>query len=136
MLPGKVTLKVVEGNLPGEEFVFTEDAHCIIGRAADCDIQLPWDYEHSDVSRHHCVIELMPPRVRIRDLGSANGTRVNGKKIGQRPKHLAPEAADLSQCPAYKLRNGDEIKIGQTVFRIAIENPVETLEDTAMTCWS
>jgi len=64
--------------LKNREFVFDEPAECIIGRAADCDIQIPTDNEHVDVSRHHCVLEIHPPHVQVRDLGSLNGTLVNG----------------------------------------------------------
>jgi pSer/pThr/pTyr-binding forkhead associated (FHA) protein len=82
-----VILKVARGQLTEQEYVFTGRGHCILGRAEDCDIQVPLDQAHADVSRHHCLFDLDPPDIRVRDLGSRNGTYVNGAKIGQRPPH-------------------------------------------------
>ncbi len=45
----------------------------IVGRSPDCDLQL----NHEQVSRHHCVILRDEYTVRVRDLGSRNGTLVN-----------------------------------------------------------
>src|SRR5438128_468540 len=82
MLPVRVTLSVTEGALKGEEYVFHDSARCVVGRSPDCDIALPMDLLHRDISRHHCAFEIDPPTVRIRDLDSLNGTYVNGEKVG------------------------------------------------------
>jgi serine/threonine-protein kinase len=47
-----------------------------VGRASDCLIRLPSDLEYCIVSRHHCLLDIAPPEVRVRDLGSLNGTFV------------------------------------------------------------
>ena len=93
MIPTRVTLTVAQDELPDKEFVFDEPAECIIGRAADCDIQIPTDGEHGDVSRHHCVVEIHPPHAQVRDLGSLNGTFVNGRLVGRRPPNEPTEAS-------------------------------------------
>ena len=80
-----IVLTVTEGSLAKTRYVFEEPAHCVVGRAPDCDIQVPADFVHADVSRHHCLLAIDPPAVRVRDLGSLNGTYVNGESIGQRP---------------------------------------------------
>jgi serine/threonine-protein kinase len=92
-----VTLLFTRGPLTGRTFVFTEPTTCSIGRSRDCTICLPQVAEHLDVSRHHCVLEIVPPTLRVRDLGSLNGTFVNGKKIGQGVTSQANEDMDASQ---------------------------------------
>ncbi len=49
----------------------------IVGRTSDCDIVL----RASDISKQHCRITLEPEIVMIEDLGSSNGTFVNGQKV-------------------------------------------------------
>ncbi|MDX1683000.1 MAG: ATPase, T2SS/T4P/T4SS family, partial [Phycisphaeraceae bacterium] len=68
-----------------------------IGRADDNRIVLTDDHL---VSRHHCVIELREEGVRVRDLDSRNGTKVNETEV--REAWLEP---------------GDEIRVGKTRFR-------------------
>ena len=121
MLPARITLTVAQdGDLVDREFVFDEPCECVIGRAADCDIQIPTDTEHTDVSRHHCTLEIHPPHVQVRDLGSLNGTWVNGKKIGQRPANEPSEESGLWPSAAHALKHGDELRVGHVVFQVAI----------------
>ena len=66
------------------------------------------------VSRRHCVIEMTGDRLRIRDLGSRHGLRLNGTKV-----------------PAGDLANGDRIRIGPfeiTVSAAAGREPVVGIE--------
>jgi pSer/pThr/pTyr-binding forkhead associated (FHA) protein len=56
----------------------------------------------------------------VRDLGSRNGTYVNGRKIGQRAEHQPPEAVNVQEFPAYSLHEGDEIKLGSALLRVHI----------------
>lgn len=118
-----VTLEVVQGMLRGEEFSFAERGTCVIGRAGDCSPRLPDDEHHRTVSRHHCLLDINPPDIRIRDFGSLNGTFVNGDKIGQRPPHLEPGQGAALQFPERDLAHGDEVKIGQTVMRVSVRVP-------------
>jgi predicted component of type VI protein secretion system len=50
----------------------------LIGREEDCHLRPESEF----VSRHHCVLLLDDYTLRIRDLGSKNGTFVNGRRIG------------------------------------------------------
>ncbi|MET9342150.1 protein kinase [Nonomuraea sp. NPDC003804] len=118
--PATVTLKLVKGTLARTDYVFDERTTCVLGRADDCAPQLPNDKDHSTVSRHHCLLDLNPPDARIRDFGSLNGTYVNGKKIGQREAHQTPEEGAALSFPEYDLADGDEIRIGETVFKVGI----------------
>jgi eukaryotic-like serine/threonine-protein kinase len=121
MPSAQITLTVVLGDLPEKKYVFERPTRCIIGRAPDCDIQLSANYRHAVVSRHHCCLEIEPPSIRVHDLGSRNGTYVNGGNIGQRSRHLSPEEVDLRDFSARELKNGDELEVGNTVFRVGIE---------------
>jgi adenylate cyclase len=69
----------------------------VLGRGSMCEAQVADD----TVSRHHA--ELAPGRdhVLVRDLGSANGTFVNGRRIASR-----------------ELRDGEEISFGELAFRL------------------
>jgi eukaryotic-like serine/threonine-protein kinase len=120
-----VLLKVARGFIEVKEFILAGDTRCIIGRASDCDIRLPPSIAHADVSRHHCMIEIQGPNIQVRDLGSRNGTFVNGEKIGQRPLTQPVEQADLRECPAVELKDGDEVQVGKTVFRVDHDTTVE-----------
>jgi hypothetical protein len=62
-------------------FVFyLEKAISLVGRGEDCDIILP----DASVSSHHCKIMLEKHCLRVVDLGSTNGTRINGEIIAER----------------------------------------------------
>jgi pSer/pThr/pTyr-binding forkhead associated (FHA) protein len=119
-----VTLLATRGPLAGRKFVFQEAMNCLIGRSRDCAIVLPLEREHLDVSRRHCLLEIVPPSVRIRDLGSLNGTSINGKKIGQRGASQLPAPVDGSLSRPVVLIDGDEIQLGEhTAFRVCVFDP-------------
>jgi len=58
----------------------------LIGRALDCDIR----FSNSEVSRHHTIVIRTGSTVEVTDLGSANGTWVNGDRISDRPVTILP----------------------------------------------
>jgi pSer/pThr/pTyr-binding forkhead associated (FHA) protein len=121
-----ITLIGSRGPLAGKKFVFREATRCVIGRSRDCTIALPLEAEHLDVSRRHCVLDIAPPELRVRDLGSLNGTYVNGRKIGQRDRRAAP-TFDSPFAPV-ALTAGDEIQLGEnTAFRVWI-TPLDSRE--------
>jgi serine/threonine protein kinase len=85
---------------------------------------LPNDEDHRSVSRHHCMLDINPPAVRIRDFESRNGTFVNGENIGRRDP--ARSAADPHQGPAPErdLADGDEVRLGRSVaFQVVVTLP-------------
>jgi FHA domain len=80
-----------------------------IGQAADNDVPLPFD---RTVSRVHAVLERVASRWVIRDLGSRNGTFVNGDRIfGERA-----------------IRPGDEIRVG--TIRLIAHGDVTPADET------
>ncbi len=117
--------------MSGQEFVFDETSSCVVGRANDCSPQLPTDEAHKTVSRHHCLLDINPPDICVRDFGSLNGTYVNGKKIGQREKGMSPEQAAKMAFPEHGLKHGDELRVGDTVFRVTVLVPAQCAECSA-----
>jgi predicted component of type VI protein secretion system len=49
----------------------------LVGRGEECDVRL----EHKSVSKIHCVLVKTDGLMMVRDLGSTNGTRVNGTRV-------------------------------------------------------
>jgi pSer/pThr/pTyr-binding forkhead associated (FHA) protein len=68
----------------------------VVGRKDDCDLRL----EHKSVSKMHCVIVKTDGLLLLRDLGSTNGTRVNGQRV--RRAALLPN--DQLSIANYKFR--------------------------------
>ena len=120
-MQGRVTLEAVSGPMTGQVFQFDEHDTFLFGRAADCHARLPSG--DPTASRHHFILEVNPPAARIRDLGSLNGTYVNGAKhAGRRDDEHAEHAAALT-FPAVDLHDGDRIEVGETQFAVRIELP-------------
>jgi serine/threonine-protein kinase len=116
-----ITLSIANGSPLRQRYSFTEPARCLVGRGEDCDIHFPTDLWHANISRHHCLLTIDPPRVEVRDLGSLTGTRVNGMLIGQRAPDQAREEVDLRAFPSCTLEEGDEICVGPVVLRVSRE---------------
>lgn len=115
----KVTLKVLSGECDQSEFVFDEAGGFTFGRADDCTCRMP--ASDNTFSRHHFLLEITPPNVTLKDLGSLNGTYVNDAKHGGRPAELRPEDANVS--PPLSLRDGDKIQAGRCVLELLVDAP-------------
>lgn len=114
----KVTIR--DRLLPERELVFSNRTICTVGRAQDCYVQLPSDLLHRGISRHHCLLDINPPSVLVRDLGSRNGTYVNGRKIGQRSPDIVPETAAVADLPEYALFPGDTVQLGDVSLEVTV----------------
>lgn len=68
----------------------------LIGRHQECDLPLP---AYVKVSRRHCCIVQAGDRFLVRDLGSMNGLRVNGRRVNE-----------------MELKSGDEVAVADAVF--------------------
>ncbi len=80
----------------------TAPAPCVLGRAAPpADVALPDD---GAISARHAVLERYGERIVLRDLGSTNGTAVNGVPV---------EGSVV-------LAEGDVLRMGQTDFRVSL----------------
>ncbi len=122
-MPAKVILTITHGPLPGQSFTFEEHTTRLLGRGADCDPRLPNDEDHRSISRHHCLLEINPPAVRVRDFGSRNGTFVNGTKIGSRRPDQRPEDVDHSTLCEVDLQDGDTLTLDHIVFVVQVISP-------------
>ena len=88
------------GPQSGRVFTFDQHETFMIGRSEAAHFCLPHD---RFFSRHHCLLEIAPPQCFLRDLGSTNGTFVNGIRV---------ETAHL--------KNGDRIQGGETVLEVEV----------------
>jgi len=97
----QVNLKVLAGPYRDRVFCFTQPDTFLIGRSNEAHLCLPDD---RFFSRHHCLLEINPPHCFLRDLGSTNGTFVNGEKVSE----------------AF-LKSGAEIQGGETVLLVEVD---------------
>jgi len=74
----------------------------LIGRSDECAFRI----EHGKVSRMHALVRLIHDELEITDLGSMNGTRVNGQRV------LGPR----------RLRPGDVVKLGVEIVEVFTED--------------
>jgi pSer/pThr/pTyr-binding forkhead associated (FHA) protein len=113
----QASLKVIGGKNDGKLIQF-KSSKFLVGREQDCHLRPNSDL----VSRHHCVFSLDDYALRLRDLGSTNGTLVNGRRI-RGETVLTP---------------GDVVKIGKLNLEVLIGNaahaehapPIPSLETT------
>jgi eukaryotic-like serine/threonine-protein kinase len=117
-MTAKVKLDVIDGPMKGKDFVFEEHDTFIFGRSPECQACIPND---PLASRRHFIMEANPPDAFISDLGSLNGTYVNGTKHGSRAPGEDPEAGAKRKYPQVQLNNGDRVKVGETIFAVKLE---------------
>jgi predicted component of type VI protein secretion system len=99
----EVKLVVVGGQKSGQEIPVV-GKNFIIGRGEDCQLRPGSPM----VSRQHCAVLLEAGRVTVRDLGSKNGTFVNGEAIsGER-----------------ELKAGDKLSVGPLEFEVRVSVPI------------
>lgn len=73
----KFVLRGVSGAVFGKVFPVTGPT--VIGRAPEADISVPAE----EISRRHALVKPTPDGLSVEDLGSSNGTYVNGKRVQQ-----------------------------------------------------
>jgi diguanylate cyclase (GGDEF)-like protein len=99
-------LVVIYGEDLGRKFDLRNEL-TVIGRSSKADINV----DQESVSRHHAQISNTKHGVRIKDLGSTNGTFVNDQAVPQEQE--------------WELRNGDLVKIGRTIFKYIAGGNIE-----------
>lgn len=90
-------LRFISGKYQGGEFPLVPDKQIIVGRSSDLDMVLVEDM----VSRKHARIALNDEQIWIEDLGSTNGTFVNGEKVKRA-----------------RLKEGDRVLIGTSILKV------------------
>ena len=99
----RIVLTVIDGPHKGVEFTFDRHDTFLVGRSKHAHFQLPAKDKY--FSRIHFMMEVNPPQCRLIDMGSHNGTYVNGARI---------LSADL--------KDGDQIRAGHTVLCVLVES--------------
>jgi pSer/pThr/pTyr-binding forkhead associated (FHA) protein len=94
-----IKMLIVEGRPRGKYLCFPL-GEFVFGRGPECHIRpnSPW------VSRQHCLLRNSTEGVHIRDLGSSNGTLVNGTRL-------------IGECP---LQPGDKLQVGPLVLQLVV----------------
>lgn len=96
-----VKLRVMQGAQAGREVIIPV-AEFVIGRGEECHLRPRSDA----ISRRHCVIVVNDKQVVLRDLGSKNGSYVNGQRV---------EGSCVVQP-------GDQLQIGPLQFELVVEH--------------
>jgi pSer/pThr/pTyr-binding forkhead associated (FHA) protein len=115
----RIILRALNGQKKGQKLVLENEADYILGRSGDCSCVL--DDPLCLVSRRHCRIEVHAPFVRIQDLGSRNGTQVNGVSIGRREKGQLFEECLHEGFEEHTLDDGDTLHIAGYEFQVEFE---------------
>jgi pSer/pThr/pTyr-binding forkhead associated (FHA) protein len=90
-------LRFISGKYQGGEFPIVPEKQIVVGRSSDLDMVLVEDM----VSRKHARIAMQQDQIWIEDLGSTNGTFVNGEKIKRA-----------------RLKEGDRVLIGTSILKV------------------
>jgi pSer/pThr/pTyr-binding forkhead associated (FHA) protein len=103
----RLSLRFLSGKNQGSEYVLADPSEIIVGRSGEADLILV----EGMVSRAHARLELREGALVLHDMGSTNGTFVNGEKVtGSR-----------------RLREGDRVLIGTTILKVVFsESPLGT----------
>jgi pSer/pThr/pTyr-binding forkhead associated (FHA) protein len=127
----RITVTATGGPYKGRKFVFTDRTICTVGRSDDCLLRIQGSAGNLTVSRRHCLLDIDPPTVRVCDLGSLNGTFVNGQIIGQRDKGTPPWEAVPADLKGIELHAGDRLVVGSSEFLIGIQSSAPDCESDA-----
>jgi pSer/pThr/pTyr-binding forkhead associated (FHA) protein len=101
----RLALRFISGKYQGGEFPIDENHPIVVGRSSDLDMVLVEEM----VSRKHAKIELRDGKIHIEDLGSTNGTFVNGERIVKG-----------------WLKEGDRVLIGSNILKVIAMAPEDS----------
>jgi pSer/pThr/pTyr-binding forkhead associated (FHA) protein len=105
----QISLVVVRGSNQGLQIPIERKEFCI-GRDSSCD----WQTYFLIVSRRHAAIVVRDHKVLVRDLGSRNGTFVNGRVV-------------MDEC---EVRHDDRLAVGPFEFRVQMQPPAASSDAT------
>jgi len=95
--PRRLALKFISGKYQGGEFPLNDGQDVVVGRSSELDMVLVEEM----VSRKHAVFRFENGILTVQDLGSTNGTFVNGERIDKA-----------------MLREGDRVLVGTSILRV------------------
>jgi eukaryotic-like serine/threonine-protein kinase len=95
---------------------------CWVGRQDNCTIRFPDVPEYDKISRLHCLIDIDPPKISIRDFNSTQGTFIDMRLIGRRASgQVAPTSIDPNLKPTEEnLHSGNIISLGDIHIKVSI----------------
>jgi len=96
----RAVVVVLSGQAAGTEYEIAKP-NVSMGRAAPSD----WVFEDDTLSKEHAALEFVDGGLRLRDLGSMNGIRVNG-----------------AESKSAQLKNGDRFQLGEHQFQFVLED--------------
>jgi hypothetical protein len=94
----ETVLRVTSGPYEGQEYLVGRNGTFVVGRSSRVPFSMPHDLA---LSREHFQVEYFPPACHLVDLGSTNGTKVNGLRVER-----------------VLLREGDVVSAGGSCFTI------------------
>jgi pSer/pThr/pTyr-binding forkhead associated (FHA) protein len=97
----KVQMLVVQGRPAGKSLVFPVGDY-YFGRGAECHVRPNSEW----VSRQHCLLRVTAAGAYLRDLGSRNGTLLNGTLLSEERQ----------------LRHGDQVQVGPLVLEVRFDS--------------
>jgi pSer/pThr/pTyr-binding forkhead associated (FHA) protein len=98
-----VTRLIVSSGKSAGRMIAIKRNRLLIGRADECDVRPLSD----EVSRRHCAVVVGPAEVWVEDLGSRNGTFVNGVRITEKTR----------------VSDGDMIRVGALELKVSCNEP-------------
>ena len=101
-------LRFISGKYQGGEFPLVKGREIVIGRSSELDMVLIEDM----VSRRHAKIQTTEDEIAIMDMGSTNGTFVNGEKVKKA-----------------RLKEGDRILIGTSIMKLVTVDPATMVSE-------
>jgi pSer/pThr/pTyr-binding forkhead associated (FHA) protein len=128
----RIVLTVITGPHRNQRYVFDRRARCLAGRAEDCQVRFSGDVRDRQISRHHCLLDINPPLIRVSDLGSMNGTFINGKKV---EPCRGCDNQQKGECVCAALESGDVLTIGGSSLSVTVveaEHEVEIAGETVI----
>ncbi|MBZ0120890.1 MAG: DUF4388 domain-containing protein [Sandaracinaceae bacterium] len=105
----RYALRFISGKYQGGEFPLPQSKEIVVGRSSELDMVLVEDM----VSRRHAKITVTGDQIFIQDLGSTNGTFVNGEKIKRA-----------------RLQEGDRILIGTSIIKLVASDSAADVVDS------
>lgn len=125
------------GTVFGEAFPIPAEGRAVLGRAPSCDIVLPGNH----VSRQHAELFFNQGRLHVKDLGSANGTYVNRKRVNEAVVNPGDEIrfdtlvfeVESTRAQTLTATDGDEATRFQPALKAAEASESSPLSEPAVT---
>ena len=99
-----VKLRIIQGRPEGKSMLFPQGEY-VFGRGTECHVRPNSDW----VSREHCLLRVTAEAAFLRDLGSRNGTLINGTRL----------------VDEQRLDHGDQVQVGPLLFEVLLEETAD-----------